>query len=280
MAKSVNKVFLLGNVGKDPEIRSTRSGTMVANFHARHQRSLSGRAGQLAGPHRVAQSGRLQAHRRDRPRLCEEGFEAVYRGQDPDAQLGRQGDQGQALPHRNHRQRSLAALRARRFDRAAAGTAVRRARRMPRSTRTSACPRRRTTLRSQPKSPTTIFRSKEQGHREQDQRRRSENRAMASVLTACRPAHAAAEENSNEKALRRCTLRRVPGAARAGDAPRGQPCHRQSGDRLQAEQPRCARRVCRQRASGAHCRAALQVRHRSARRPRKKWSRRRRSRTP
>lgn len=32
MAKSVNKVFLLGNVGKDPEIRSTAGGTMVANF--------------------------------------------------------------------------------------------------------------------------------------------------------------------------------------------------------------------------------------------------------
>jgi single-strand DNA-binding protein len=32
MAKSVNKVILLGNVGKDPEIRSTPSGTMVANF--------------------------------------------------------------------------------------------------------------------------------------------------------------------------------------------------------------------------------------------------------
>ncbi len=32
MAKSFNKVFLLGNVGKDPEIRSTGGGTMVANF--------------------------------------------------------------------------------------------------------------------------------------------------------------------------------------------------------------------------------------------------------
>jgi single-strand DNA-binding protein len=32
MAKSVNKVFLLGNVGKDPEIKSTAGGTMVANF--------------------------------------------------------------------------------------------------------------------------------------------------------------------------------------------------------------------------------------------------------
>src|SRR5271157_3817952 len=32
MAKSVNKVILLGNVGKDPDIRSTPSGTMVANL--------------------------------------------------------------------------------------------------------------------------------------------------------------------------------------------------------------------------------------------------------
>jgi len=32
MAKSVNKVILLGNVGKDPEIRSTPGGAMVANF--------------------------------------------------------------------------------------------------------------------------------------------------------------------------------------------------------------------------------------------------------
>lgn len=32
MAKSVNKVILLGNVGKEPEIRSTAGGTMVANF--------------------------------------------------------------------------------------------------------------------------------------------------------------------------------------------------------------------------------------------------------
>ena len=32
MAKSVNKVILVGNVGKDPVIRSSASGVIVANF--------------------------------------------------------------------------------------------------------------------------------------------------------------------------------------------------------------------------------------------------------
>ena len=32
MAKSVNKVILLGNVGKDPEIKSTPNGVQVATF--------------------------------------------------------------------------------------------------------------------------------------------------------------------------------------------------------------------------------------------------------
>jgi single-strand DNA-binding protein len=32
MARGVNKVILIGNLGKDPEIRSTPSGVMVASF--------------------------------------------------------------------------------------------------------------------------------------------------------------------------------------------------------------------------------------------------------
>ena len=32
MAKGVNKVFLLGNCGKEPEIRTAQSGMVIANF--------------------------------------------------------------------------------------------------------------------------------------------------------------------------------------------------------------------------------------------------------
>ena len=32
MPKSVNKVILVGNVGKDPEVRYSQSGTPAANF--------------------------------------------------------------------------------------------------------------------------------------------------------------------------------------------------------------------------------------------------------
>ena len=32
MSKSVNKVILLGNIGKDPEVKATQSGVLVVNF--------------------------------------------------------------------------------------------------------------------------------------------------------------------------------------------------------------------------------------------------------
>ena len=45
MAKSVNKVILLGNVGKDPEIKSTASGVVVATFSIATSERFKDKAG-------------------------------------------------------------------------------------------------------------------------------------------------------------------------------------------------------------------------------------------
>jgi|SRR6266851_914878 len=47
MARSVNKVILLGNVGKDPEIRATQSGMTVANFSIATTDRIKGQDGQF-----------------------------------------------------------------------------------------------------------------------------------------------------------------------------------------------------------------------------------------
>ncbi len=47
MAKSVNKVILLGNVGKDPEIRSTAGGMTVASFSIATTDRIKGADGQF-----------------------------------------------------------------------------------------------------------------------------------------------------------------------------------------------------------------------------------------
>jgi single-strand DNA-binding protein len=46
MAKGVNKVFLLGNVGKDPEIRTTAGGMNVASFSLATAERAKGADGQ------------------------------------------------------------------------------------------------------------------------------------------------------------------------------------------------------------------------------------------
>ncbi len=46
MSRSLNKVMLIGNLGSDPEIRSTSSGTMVAKVSLATNRTFQDRTGQ------------------------------------------------------------------------------------------------------------------------------------------------------------------------------------------------------------------------------------------
>ncbi len=58
----VNKAFLLGNLGRDPEVRSTSSGQPVANFPVATSRKWKDRDGQLQEQtewHNVVCFGRL-----------------------------------------------------------------------------------------------------------------------------------------------------------------------------------------------------------------------------
>lgn len=65
MSKGLNKAFLLGHVGKDPEVRSTNGGTIVASFSlatAERQKDGQGNWQDRTEWHNLR---RLQPHRRD-----------------------------------------------------------------------------------------------------------------------------------------------------------------------------------------------------------------------
>ena len=62
MSRSLNKVMLIGNVGNDPEIRATNSGTRVGKISLATNRSWTDRSGEKAEKtewHRLTFFGRL-----------------------------------------------------------------------------------------------------------------------------------------------------------------------------------------------------------------------------
>jgi single-strand DNA-binding protein len=62
MARSLNKVMLIGNLGADPEVRSTPSGTKVVKVSIATNRSFQDRGGQLQEKtewHRVTFFGKI-----------------------------------------------------------------------------------------------------------------------------------------------------------------------------------------------------------------------------
>ena len=81
MAGSVNKVILIGNLGKDPEIRRTQDGRPIANLTRRHLGKLARQDHRRAqgkdrvAPRRDLQRGPVQ----DRRAIPQEGLEGLSR---------------------------------------------------------------------------------------------------------------------------------------------------------------------------------------------------------
>jgi len=68
MAKGINKVFLLGNVGRDPEIKATPGGTVIASFSlatADRQKDQQGQWKDVTEWHNVVALGRTAEVVRD-----------------------------------------------------------------------------------------------------------------------------------------------------------------------------------------------------------------------
>ena len=58
----VNKAIIVGNLGRDPEMRSGQSGTQIANFSVATSRRYNNRDGQMQEEtewHRIVAFGRL-----------------------------------------------------------------------------------------------------------------------------------------------------------------------------------------------------------------------------
>ena len=113
MARGINKVILVGNLGKDPETRYMPSGKAVTNFSIATSRELEGQADRRAArADRVAQHRHVRPPRRDRGRVPAQGLAGLRRRQAAHAQVAGQG-RPRPLHHRDHRQRDADARRPR-----------------------------------------------------------------------------------------------------------------------------------------------------------------------
>jgi single stranded DNA-binding protein len=87
----LNKVQLIGYLGKDPEVRFLPDGTQVANVSLATTEKWRDKNGDKAGAHRVASLRTVREARRDRRRMAEKGFPGVLRRPPRHAQVDRQG---------------------------------------------------------------------------------------------------------------------------------------------------------------------------------------------
>jgi len=109
MAKSVNKVILVGNVGKDPEVKYTPSGTALAKFRIATNERFKDKSGEWQDPHGVAQHFGVGAPSRDCRGICPQGLQDLHRGQTANLELGRSPERRKEVPHGDSGPRPLTA---------------------------------------------------------------------------------------------------------------------------------------------------------------------------
>ena len=88
---SVNKVILIGNLGRDPETRYTTGGDAVTNLNIATTEHVEGQERRKAGEDRMAPRRAVRPAGRNRRRIPEEGPPGLHRGPAADAQVHRQG---------------------------------------------------------------------------------------------------------------------------------------------------------------------------------------------
>jgi hypothetical protein len=89
MAGSVNKVILVGNLGRDPEVRTFQNGGKVCNLRIATSETLEGQAVRRAAREDRMAFGRdlLRTAGADRRAVSEEGLEGLHRGPARDPQV-------------------------------------------------------------------------------------------------------------------------------------------------------------------------------------------------
>ena len=111
MAKSVNKVILIGNLGKDPEVKYTPSGMAVARFTLATNERYKDKEGNWQDKTEWHNLVAFQRTAEIVGEYLKKGRSVYIEGKLQTSFLGRQGERPEEVPHRNHRQRSGAAGR-------------------------------------------------------------------------------------------------------------------------------------------------------------------------
>ena len=95
---SINKAIVIGNLGRDPEVRALPSGQNVANFSLATTERFTDRNGDQAGAYRMASRGRIRTACGYLPTVLEQRPSGLHRGSAHYPPVRSEGRKRQTLP--------------------------------------------------------------------------------------------------------------------------------------------------------------------------------------